>query len=161
MKLKGNTILFIAILVIMLAVIVSSLLMEYFESKLLPLMTSSAIFILAAMGLWRDIVKEYRPKEKVTEDDTGQREKDGEGWHGYLINASWIGGFALGVFFLGYFVTIPLFILFYMKRLGTSWRIATAFAVLTPLLLYFLFQLALQVEMYPGLLFKWLDRLFW
>jgi len=65
-------------------------------------------------------------------------------------------GFFVAIYLLGFIIAIPLFILAYMKAHGTRWLAAITFAILTPTIIYGIFELALGVVLYRGLLFAWL-----
>jgi hypothetical protein len=155
MKIKGSSYLFIAIMIFMLVIIGFSLRMEYLESRLLPLVISSVVFVLAAIGLVRKIMVDVKAEVTVTEGETTIREKPGESWRSYLLAGAWLAGFMLTIYLLGFIVAIPLFILAYMKSHGTRWLVAITFAILTTLLIYGLFELALGVILYRGLVPSW------
>lgn len=156
MKIRGSSYFYIVIMVIMLVVIGLSLGMEYFESKLLPLIIGGIVFVLAAVGLRKEILVGDEHEATVTEGDETRREETGVSWRGYLLAGAWVAGFFLAIYLLGFIIAIPLFILSYMKAHGTRWLLAIIFAILTPLLIYGLFELALRVVLYRGLLFTWL-----
>lgn len=151
MKLKGNSYVLIAIMVIMLFVVLWSLFgMEDFASKLLPLIFGSLVLILAAILLRKEMQAAKEQETTVAKEETSSSEATVVSWRRYLANFAWIIGFTLGIFLLGFLITIPLFILAYMKWLGTSWRTAVISAVLTTAVAYFGFERALQVDLYPG-----------
>lgn len=156
MKLRSIAYVYIVIEVILLIIIASSLMMEYLTSKLLPLLVSSLAFVLVATGLAKEIKGGNKPREARTGDETSGWEKTGETGRGYLINSAWLGGFTLSIYLLGFIVTIPAFVLSYMKWLGTSWLAAFVYTVITTLLVFAIFELALKVQLYRGILLIWL-----
>lgn len=101
MKIKGNSYFLIFIMAITLFVIAWSLLaMEYYESKLLPVIIGSAVFILAAVLLRRDI--SAKGESEATPDGDGEgTDKPVEPLSGYLRQGAWVGGFVLAVYLLG------------------------------------------------------------
>ena len=148
MKANGNIYLYIVIMVIIGILMGLSLTMEDIQTKLLPLMLGGIILVLAAVGLWGEL------KRRVKSAATGTGgEKAREGWRKLLLNLAWVMGFFLGIYLLGFFIAIPLFVLGYMKWLGVKWRPATIYAILTLGIVYAVFGLALKVELYRGLLF--------
>ena len=158
MKLTSNAYLYIVILAIMLFVILWSLLgMEFFESKLLPLLFSSIVFILAAIGLGNEVMAGGKRKTGATKSEESRREESGEKWGGSLLNLAWFSGFILGIYFIGFIIAIPLFILTYMKWLGTRWVVAIIWAIVTPAVIYGVFEVALGIDLYRGLLLNWLS----
>ena len=72
MKLKGVAYVYIVLMVILLAIIGSSLMMESLTLKLLPLIISSVVFILCAVGLVREV--SVRAKPEATGEGMGGRE---------------------------------------------------------------------------------------
>ena len=150
MKIKGNAYFLILILAVILLIVILSLTMKAFDSKLLPVLIGSVTFILAAM----ELVRELKSGKTVTEDKkatAGVAER-----RGYLISSIWIGGFFLIVYVLGFNIATALFVLTYMKKQGTGWLAAASFAVVTTAIIYGLFELILKVELYRGLLPIWL-----
>ena len=150
MKLKGVAYVYIVLMVILLAIIGSSLMMESLTLKLLPLIISSVVFILCAVGLAREV--SVRAKPEATGEGLGGKGGTQENWRGYFVNGTWVVGFALGIYLLGYIIALPIFILAYMKWLGTRWRLAIVFAIITPLVIYGSFEVALKVPLYRGLI---------
>jgi len=65
-------------------------------------------------------------------------------------------GFFLGIYLLGFLIAIPLFILSYMKWLGTGWRVAITFTLIIPAIIYSAFEVGLHIDLYRGLLLIWL-----
>ena len=74
-----------------------------------------------------------------------------------MLNLAWLWGLGIGIYLAGYAVAIFLFVLLYMKWLGARWRTAIVCAIISPLVVYGVFQLALKMDLYRGLLFSWLD----
>ena len=153
MNLRGSSYFLMIIMAVMLTVIISSLRMEYLASKLLPLIIGGFVFILAAVALWREIVARGRPEAAVTGEAQTMEQEAGVGLRRYLLAGAWVLGFFLAIYLAGFIIAIPLFILAYMKSHGTGWLATIIFTVLTPVLIYGIFELALKVDLYPGLLF--------
>lgn len=157
MKLTGNSYVLIVIMAIMLFVIVWALVgMKFFASKLLPLVVGGTVLALAAVGLWRETKTVSAPKAPVTRERTDIGQAARETWRGYLLNVAWVAGFTIGIVLLGFIPTIPIFLLGYMKWLGTRWRTAIIYAVLTPVLVHYIFERLLRIDLYQGLLLRWL-----
>jgi hypothetical protein len=53
---------------------------------------------------------------------------------------------------VGYLIAIPLFVLFYMKRLGARWLTVVISTLLTTGFIYVVFEIALELKLYRGLL---------
>lgn len=71
-----------------------------------------------------------------------------------LVNFGWVVAFLLGIYLLGYITAITIFVLAYMRWLGTSWRMALFFAILAVACIYAGFEFGLQIKLYRGLLFS-------
>lgn len=125
-------------------------------SKLLPLIFGSAIVILAAIEFCYDISVRNRAVATVIKDKVEQTEENKETLRAYLPIGAWIVGFLLVIYLLGLLIACPLLVFSYMKRHGTSWLTAIISAIVTPVVVYFGFQIALEIDLYPGLLFSWL-----
>ncbi len=151
---RGSQYFLIAIMVIMLLIIGVSLGIEFFASKLLPIVFSSIGIVLAAIQLARENKEKPTTAKSGTEVDISKKTRDE--WRGYLRNGVWLGGFVLGIYFLGIITALPLFILSYMKWLGSRWRVAIPFAIVTTTFIYVVFQLVLELYFYQGLLLSWL-----
>ena len=67
------------------------------------------------------------------------------GWVFVLVGMIWVFGFL---------VTIPLYTLVFMKVRRESWLASLLFAVIGFAVLYLLFIVALNIELYPGLVFE-------
>ena len=67
------------------------------------------------------------------------------GWLVLLIAMIWI---------LGFLITIPVYTILFMKSLKESWRLSIIFAVAGFAVLYCLFVVVLNMELYPGLVFQ-------
>ena len=150
MKMRGAPLLYIVIMGTMLIILVMSLRMDYFESKFLPFLVASVVFVLAGAGLARQVLVSKR-RDVVAE--KGEGKEAGE-WRRLLVNSAWVIAFMVAIYVLGFIIAMPLFILSYMKWLGTRWRVAAVSAVVASGVVYVIFQLALGIVLYRGLLFQ-------
>lgn len=150
-KISGSAYFYIVIMVLTLVIIGLSLGMKYFDSKLLPLIIGGAVFVLAAIGL----MLETKARDKQRGEKT-RSAATREGWRGYWFAGAWVVGLFLAIGLLGFIIAIPLYILAYMKSHDTRWLTAIAFAILTSLFIYGIFELALRIPLYRGLLLSWL-----
>lgn len=148
MKAKGNVYIYIVIMVIVAALMGLSVTMEDIQTKLLPLMLGGIIIVLGGVGLWGEI----RGKSKTAPAGAGSEKTPG--WRKLLLNLAWVIGFFLGIYLVGFFIAIPLFVLVYMKWLEVKWRTAVIYAVVTLGTIYAAFGIALKVDLYRGLFFS-------
>ncbi len=153
MKMRVDAYVYIGVMVLMLVIIGNALTMVYLSSKLLPLIISGIVFVLAAIQLSRELLTKGKPQVTETEEVTGGGERE-ETWYGYSVVSAYVIGFFLTIYLLNFIIAIPLFTLVYMKKYGTRWRVAITFAVVITVLIYVIFGLALDLGFYQGLLFK-------
>jgi hypothetical protein len=73
------------------------------------------------------------------------------GWMGLLVGMIWI---------VGFLVTIPVYTILFMRSLKESWRLSIIIGVVGFIVLYFLFVVGLEMELYPGLIYEWLSMYF-
>ncbi len=124
MKMKGNFYFLIMIMLFVGTSIVLSLRMQYYTSKLLPLLFGGVVFIAAAIGLRQEILARGKAEATTTGSETSESEKEQPGLRAYLPIGAWIGGFALAIYLLGFIVAILLFVPAYMRSSGIRWSIA-------------------------------------
>ncbi len=67
------------------------------------------------------------------------------GWMALLVAMIWIFGFL---------VTIPVYTLLFMRAMKESWYMCLSFAIIGFAVLYLLFVVAINIELYPGLVFR-------
>lgn len=67
------------------------------------------------------------------------------GWMALLVGMIWV---------VGFLVTIPVYTILFMKSLKESWRLSIIFGVAGFIVLYFLFVVGLNMELYRGLIFQ-------
>ena len=152
MRLSGNSYIYIGILVIMVFVILWSVFaMKHFESRLLPILFGGFVFMLAAIGLINEVAQK-NGEATTSESSKGEIKPREEHWRGYLVNGAWVVGFVVAIFLLGFVIAIPLFVFAYMKRLGAPLLTAIIWAILTPVAVYLAFDVALDIDLHPGLL---------
>lgn len=149
MKERESSYFLVVIMAVMIAVIIASLGMESAKSKMLPIIIGSIVFILAAIALCGEIFA----KDKSGAIGTGTKEADLV-WRSYLMPGAWTLCFFFGIYLFGFIVTIPLFVLSYMKTQGTGWPMSIIFSVITIIFIYGIFEFGLKVNLYPGVIFK-------
>ncbi len=155
MKLRANSYVFIAIMAIMILVIIVSLGMTHLEDMLLPLIVSSSILVIAGIGLGKELRAGRNLGTTGVERETAELKEARENWRLGLLAGLWITGFFFVVWFLGFLIAIPAFVISYMKSHGTRWYVAILYGFVTLAALYGIFELALQIKLYRGLVFTW------
>ena len=152
MKTRGIAYFPLAIMALMIVVIILSVLMEHPASKLLPLIIGGAVFVLAGIVLRSEIRASHRSSETASGREAAAEKGTAVSWGRYLVAGAWIVGFFLVIYLLGFMIAIPLFIFAYMKSHGTRWLTTVIFTILAPLLIYGVFELLLNVDLYRGIL---------
>ncbi|MBU2608504.1 MAG: tripartite tricarboxylate transporter permease, partial [Chloroflexi bacterium] len=154
LKLGGNGYIYIILVAISLFVLVWSFTeIPTFQSRLLPVAIGGIILLLAAIGLRHELLYGDKPESHGEKDTSFMAQ---ETWRGYVVNLSWVAGFLLAIYLVGYLISIPLFVLFYMKRLGARWLTSIISTVLATSSIYVMFEIFLDLELYRGLFLMWL-----
>ncbi len=151
-RLNPDAYFLILLSILMLIVITISLRMEYVSSKALPLIFAFVILLLSLIQLGKELdIRKQKPvgANKVSGEAAkveGERPR-------YAIVVGWLFGFILAIYFLGFLIAMPLFIISYMKYNRARWSASIIVAILTAAPIYILFELILHVDLYPGILF--------
>ena len=104
MRMNGNNWVYTIIILAMLFVIVWSVIgMDFFESRLLPIVMGSIVLLLALIGVGREIRTLRKTGEKNNKPGS---DKTGVRWSSYFINLLWVGALILGIYLLGFFIAI-------------------------------------------------------
>ena len=155
-RLSGLAYFYIIIIAFILLQIVLAVPMRFLSSKLVPLAVSLPLFVVAVIGFIRE-VKRHGNSEAEMETDTNEDEggiaPKLHGLKAYLPITGWVVGFAVGIYVIGMVVTIPVFILSYMRTHGIGWRTSIIASAVTTVTVWSLFELVLYIDLYRGLLF--------
>lgn len=146
MRMDGSAYFYLGIMILMVSIIAWSLRMEYFESKLLPIIVAGGVFVMSGAGMWHESQKARQAAPVAKQEKLASR-------RGYALAIAWVAAFFLGILFLGYIIAIALFVLAYMKSHGSRWPVAIGLAIITPAFMYIVFELALKIELFRGLFF--------
>jgi len=136
----------------MLAFFFASLQLKYFDAKLIPMVVSAGGFVLAAIGVSREIW--CRHASGVTTDTEEAQEKSKSLLRRYLYKGAWLVGFGVAIYLVGFLAAIPLFTISYLKLHGRTWLASVTMAAVMPIVLYVLLTHLLGVDLYPGLISK-------
>jgi len=153
MRLNSNAYVYMIIMCVMIFVVLwSSLMMKSFEAMLLPSLIGTVVFVLAAIGLMREVVNKSGHEHTATKHVESRADQAKEKWQGYLLNGAWLAGFILSIYLLGFMICIPIFVLSYMKWLGARWTVAIVWGILAPAVIYGGFEVGLGIDLHRGLL---------
>jgi hypothetical protein len=144
MKLR---IVFPAILLVILIVMLILALGYKRNAGTMPLLIGIPITCLVA---WQ-LVKEIRDREGKEASREGE-EKEGS-MAKLLESVGWIAALGLLLFLLGFYIVCPLFTFVYLTVRRQKWAITGICTLSVFVLVYVLFKLILNTELYPGILF--------
>lgn len=156
MKMKADTYFLMVIMATMLVAIWDLLRIEQVYAKLVPLILTSVIFVLATVALVKSVLPKSRTDIAVVQGDTDEGEEARGSLRGYMAAGLWTVGFVLGIYLLGLTVAIGLFVFSYTKSHGTGWLMSAILTVFTLGFAYGIFEIGLRMRLYKGLLFIWL-----
>jgi|TARA_B100000315_G_scaffold217695_1_gene218487 hypothetical protein len=146
----------IVIIILMLIAVVSSMNLEFFASKLLPVLISTVILILAVIALVLEIKAGRRLGAPASGGETEVEGGTGAEAMIFLGMAAWIFGLALSIYLVGFMISIFLFVGAYMKRHGSNWFSVIITAGIFTGVIHVVFDLALKTDLYKGQLPIWL-----
>jgi hypothetical protein len=132
-----------------------------FRAALFPRIVTGGAFVLAALHLGHALLR-LRRRAALTSDgsaDTLDEDADDAvqlfrtaGPQRWAAALAWVGGFFVLLFVGGLFVTAPVFSLLYLRFAGgRTWVFSAVYAVVTGVVLYLAFEVALGVPTPPGL----------
>ena len=145
MNIPASSWFLILIIAAMAGVVGVSLTFTHFESAFLPLILAGLIIVLGVVELGRELLPAKEKKEQKEEDHLWRK---GSGFYALM---SWVVGFALGIYVLGYLIAIPLFIISYLKVEKWSLSKAALVALATTALIYVIFDVILRARLWKGM----------
>jgi hypothetical protein len=155
--LKGR-IIFCAFLIIVAASAIYMALDWPFKAKLFPLSVSIPLLILASIQLLQLIFGKPETDDSAAVDMEFSSDVPPEIERRRVISAfSWIVGFIVCVYLIGFPLTIPLFIFVYLKfESGVGWFRTFLSTALTWAIFYGLFEKLVHLQFEQGVLQAWL-----
>jgi len=76
---------------------------------------------------------------------------DGNGLRLFVVGAGSLGVMIGLIHFVGVYVSVPLYLLFYLRWIGRhSWPLTAVIAVATPVITFFFFEIALNITLPKG-----------
>jgi hypothetical protein len=151
-KLRANFYVYVVIMAILAWVIGTALSMEKLEDKLLPLIFGGTAFVIAGIGSLKEYVAGRSLGRDATEKETEELKEFREHWRSGLSTSMWIVSFFVAVWLLGFLVSIPIFVISYMKSHRARWHTAILYGCVTLVAVYGIFEWALEIKLYRGLL---------
>jgi hypothetical protein len=160
MKLRASSYFLIFLLLLMVGVIGVALGWRFRTAKLVPLVMGGFIFVMAAIQLARDIMAARRLSQteaSASPDKAGTASgamTDKGEWRRFTLTLSWVVGFIVAIYIVGFLISIPIFVVSFVKSRGRGWLFSIATALLTVLVIYGIFEYALKLPIYRGLIFS-------
>ncbi len=146
-------ILFLMILLFVLGATFFFTLSYPYRARLFPLIVISLCGVLVLAELLKKFTTGFKSenaghglKGKALETEKQKQLK-------FFATVAWIGGFALTIYFFGFSIGLPLFVLAYVKTYEKGWRWAIILPTIMFVLVYVGFGILLESPLYEGLLF--------
>jgi hypothetical protein len=129
-----------------------------FKAKLFPLSVSIPLLLLAGAQLVQLVRGKEEPVESAALDLEFSTDVPPElARRRVIAGFSWIVGFILGVYLIGFPLTVPVFIFIYLKfESGVGWIYTGVSTALTWLIFYGLFEKLVHLQFEEGALQGWL-----
>ena len=119
-------------------------------------------FWLATGMLLCCIATIYRWARRLTPESRSEKVyMDGRAFKLFLLNAGALAAM-IGLFHIvGAYGAIPAFLIFYLRFMGGhSWRLTGTFAIVTPVITFLFFEIALQKTLPKGFTDPWFEPIF-
>lgn len=146
MKLQASTYFLVFLIVFAMVFIGYSLTFPPPQAKMVGLFAGSMMLVLGVIQLVIEIRKALK-SEGLPEPETVRIF-----WQRAGKLTFWIGGFVLTTYLIGFLVSSPLFILAYLKTHQTRWPASIMVTIATTGLIYGLFEVLLERELWRGFL---------
>lgn len=156
MKLRptGTAYFLMAIFIALVVFLLYSLTYDQYKTKFMPVLVSAITLVLTVVAL----AQEFRKAAKTIdahEEQKSEGPKKTDTPLGPFLNAfGWLVLLIVCVYFLGFLISIPLWVFFYLWRYGHRWWSAGLQGAGAIFIVYLVFVLLLQVDFYPGLIWE-------
>ena len=161
-KITPSAYFLIVIIVVMAVFFITSASYTALKVKLMPMAMSGFTIVMALVALVIDL--KAGEKSIMPTDDEGDVIEDEEilktPLSAYFKSFAWMAWAVLGVYFLGFIIAFPLWIAVYMGKNGYRWWIGIVTGVGYIAIIYLIFTIGFQVDLYPGVIGELLLRLF-
>jgi hypothetical protein len=153
-KISPTALFLIVVMIVMAVFFVTSI--GYKEPKvaLMPSLMSGASILLALIALYNDF--KSGPKGSAPTDEEGdvieEEERKGTPLSDYFLAFLWFAALIVLTYFLGFIVSIPVWMFIYLTKMGITWWKSLATGVGLIVILYVVFTTVLQIVLYRGLL---------
>ena len=153
MKIKPSSYFLIVLLVIAIVALVYGLTFPTMKAKLVPIVISGIILVLASVELARELMASVKSNQEIeAESEKAEAGTKGE-LHRYILGFGWMAALAAGIYLVGFLIAVPLFVIAYLKLNSRRWLISIGMAAAMAIFIYGIFVVVLRVDLYPGLIF--------
>jgi hypothetical protein len=143
----------IIVLIVMAVFFVTSLNYEMLKVKLMPSIMSGLTMVFAAIALVRDFKAGTKATQATDEegDVIEDEEKQATPLSAYFNAFYWVAGLIALIYFLGFLVGMPIWMIVFLMKNNTKWWKALPQGVGFTILVYLVFTTGLHVELFKGL----------
>jgi hypothetical protein len=153
-KMSFTTYVLIAILLVALFFGVYSFGIPNVKARVVPLMATSLVFILAAIELIREIrISRGKKEGSIQKEQGGETDITDERRRLFAV-FGWMFGFFVAIYIIGFPISVFLFILLFLKLHDRGWTTAIISAVVTAGLIYLVFVVFLKTPLFQGIVFE-------
>jgi hypothetical protein len=161
-KINPSVYFLLVVIVVMAVFFVTSLSYPQLKVKLMPMMMSGFTIVMALIALVIDL--KIGQKGTMPTDEEGDVVEDEEKiktpLSAYLRAFAWMVWAILGVYFCGFIVALPVWVAVYMGKNGFAWWKGIVTGIGYIVIIYVVFTMGLQIELYPGVFGEQILKLF-
>lgn len=154
----GTAYFLMVIFVFLMVFLVLSFTYDEMKVKLMPALVSAITLVLTAVALVQELngAEKTNGEEKPAEE--AEHKKTDIPLSRFLNAFGWFFLQVAAVYLLGFYLAIPLWIFFYLWKHGHRWWSALLQGAGSIVVVYLVFVLLLQVELYPGWAWEMFSR---
>ena len=155
-KLSPNSYFLIVVIIVMTVFFVASLGYDELQVKLMPLLMSGFTVLLSLIALVQDVRSESKDSMPTDEEgDVIEDERKSTPLSAYFKAFGWVAVLIVGIYFLGFIIATPVWMFAYLWKDGTQWWKAVLYGVGLTAIIYVVFTMALQIQLYQGVVGEW------
>lgn len=150
---KNSTYFAMSILLIAAITVVASLRLSTFQSRFLPLAIGIAIAFLSGIRIFSEL-KAEQPDAESEKKPVSQKSE----LIAMIFTGAWLVGFCLMIYLIGFPLAILVFVTSYIRARHYGWIKSFAIGFGTSSVTYITFDLAMDMDLYKGVLVSYLSR---
>ena len=158
MRVKGSTCFVLFWLLTGLFIVLQAVAFRRWEAMALPLFFGSVIIVVSAVELVRELKGKGVAETEVGEGEESQPGPGGRIEFGrFCLSFGWVACFSGVTYLLGFLVSIPLFVIAYLRVQRRGWPMALGFGVAMTVAVYGIFDVGLKAALYRGAVWEWVS----